>query len=87
MLGVVIWSCQDTGRAIIWCADHRDLAHYDGVPRGKTRISVTVGDLVEVSLMTDRSVRRCLTLKMVEPAYFPDIAEELKGRTRAIAAA
>ena len=33
------------------------------------------------------AVRRCAGLKMVEAGYFPDIAEELKGRTRAIAAA
>lgn len=87
MLGVVIWSCQETGRAIVWCADHRDLAHYDGAPVAGTRVIVQVGDLVEVSLMADKAVRRCAGLKMVEPGYFPDIVEELKGRTRAIAAA
>lgn len=87
MLGVVIWSCHETGRAIVWCADHRDLAHYDGATRGGLRVIVQVGDLVEVSLMADKAVRRCAGLKMVEAGYFPDIAEELKGRTRAIAAA
>ncbi len=87
MLGVVIWSCRETGRAIVWCADHRDLAHYDGAPRGLTRVCVEAGDLVEVALMSDSAIRRCRSLKMVEPGYFPEIANELKGRTRAIAAA
>ncbi|WP_149142996.1 hypothetical protein [Gemmobacter caeruleus] len=87
MLGVVIWSCQETGRAIIWCADHRDLAHYDGPPRGVTRIGVEVGDLVELSFQPGNAARRCHALRLVEPGYFPEIAEELKGNRRAIAAA
>lgn len=87
MLGVVIWSCQETGRAIVWCADHRDLAHYDGASRSGSRVGVQVGDLVEVSLMTEKAVRRCTGIKMIEAGYLPDIAENLKGRTRGIAAA
>ncbi len=82
MLGVVIWSCQETGRAIVWCADHRDLAHYGGA-----NLNIQVGDLVQVTLKSDSAVRRCQSMKLVEQGYFPDIAEELKGRTRAIAAA
>ena len=87
MLGVVIWSCQSTGRAIIWCADHRDLAHYERPAVSATRISVEAGDLVEVVLMTERSVRRCVSMKLVEAAYMPEVAAELKGRRQAIAAA
>lgn len=87
MLGVVIWSCRETERAIVWCADHRDLAHYEGTPRGLTRLGVEAGDLVEVAFKSDSAVRRCKSLKMVERGYFPEIAEELRGRRRAIAAA
>lgn len=87
MLGVVIWRCKNTGRAIIWCSDHRDLAHYDGEVAGEAALSIEVGDLVEATLMPSRSVRRCIDLKLVEAAYMPGVAHELTGRKQAIAAA
>ncbi|MEH7829174.1 hypothetical protein [Gemmobacter denitrificans] len=85
MLGVVIWSCQRTGRAIVWCSDHRDLAHYDGA--GTSVLRIEVGDLVEVTLMREKSVRRCVDMKLVEAAYMPEVAQNLRGRPAAIAAA
>lgn len=91
MLGVVIWSCQRTGRAIVWCSDHRDLAHYDGPAQGTSRVRIEVGDLVEVALMSEKSVRRCVSMKLIEAAYMPEVASELKCQSRrqaiAIAAA
>lgn len=82
MLGVVIWSCQRTGRAIVWCSDHRDLAHYEGAAVG-----IAAGDLVEVTFTPEKSIRRCAAMRLVEAAYMPEVAQELRGRRRAIAAA
>lgn len=90
MLGVVIWACQKSGRAIVWCADHRDLAHYDARSSVSGKLRIDAGDLVEVSLVSDKSVRRCVGLRLVEAGYMPEVAAELKhaGRRRlAIAAA
>lgn len=87
MLGVVIWSCQRTGRAIVWCSDHRDLAHYDGSAPGKPPARIDVGDLVEMAFVEDCSVRRCTDLRVIEQGYMPDVVSELRGRRTAIAAA
>lgn len=90
MLGVVIWCCHTTGRAILWCADHRDLAHFDARSAGMTPIRVNVGDLVEMSLRSEATVRRCVDLRLVEAGYMPEIADELRNQRpgpRAIAAA
>ena len=87
MLGVVIWSCQTTGKAIIWCADHGDLAHFDGTGSNPAQILVAVGDLVHVTLIRSSAVRRCARLELVEQGYMPEITDHLRTRPRAIAAA
>jgi len=89
MLGVVIWACQRTGKAIVWCADHRDLAHFDAASTISGKLRIEVGDLVEVALVSGRSVRRCASLKLVEANYMPEVANELKvaGRRRRLAIA
>ena len=87
MLGVVIWCCQTTGRAIIWCADHGDLAHFDGVPARADGPVLVVGDLVEIDLQVLGSVRRAARLRMVEAGYMPEILDSLTARRRPIAAA
>lgn len=89
MLGVVIWACQQSGRAIVWCADHRDLAHYDARSSVSGRLRIDAGDLVEVSLAGDSAVRRCVGLRLVEVGYMPDIAANLKhaGRRRRLSIA
>ncbi|GGW21717.1 hypothetical protein GCM10011452_03430 [Gemmobacter lanyuensis] len=87
MLGVVIWSCQTTGKAIIWCADHGDLAHFDGAGSMTGAVMVSAGDLVDVTLMRSSAVRRCARLELVEAGYMPEIADHLRTRPRAIAAA
>lgn len=87
MLGVVIWTCDKTGRAIIWCSDHRELAHYEGGRAQAGAPRIEVGDLVEATLSPAHPVRRCLSLRMFEQAYMPGVAAELKGRSIAIAAA
>ena len=87
MLGVVIWCCQSTGRAIIWCADHGDLAHFDGFTPRADRIVLGVGDLVDVEVQMLGSVRRCARLRVVEAGYMPEILDSLTERRRPIAAA
>lgn len=55
-----------------------------------TPIRVTVGDLVEMSLRTEGTVRRCMALRLIEAGYMPEIADELRNHRpgpRAIAAA
>ncbi len=88
MLGVVIWTCQNSGRAIIWCSDHRELAHFDGKSDGHGPVmKIEVGDLVEATFMPTRPIRRCTSLKLVEANYMPSVATELTARPHAIAAA
>ena len=59
MLGVVIWTCQRTGQAIVLCSDGRDLAHFDGPGAGNGQERVAAGDLVEMSFCAGVAVRRC----------------------------
>ena len=89
MLGVVIWTCQRTGQAIVLCSDGRDLAHFDGPGAGNGQERVAAGDLVEMSFYAGVAVRRCASLRLIESGYMPDVADHLRraGRRKAIAAA
>jgi hypothetical protein len=87
MLGVVIWSCKASGRAIVWCSDSKDLAYYEGrkLQRGPAPI-IETGDLVEVEIATRGILRRATKLHLIEAGYMPDLVDSLNVRT-AIAAA
>lgn len=87
MLGVVIWSCKVSGRAIVWCSDSKDLAYYEGrrLQRGPAPI-IETGDLVEVTIAPRGILRRCTSLRLVEAGYMPDLVHTLQTRA-AIAAA
>ena len=89
MLGVVIWTCQHTGQAIVWCSDGRDLAHFDGAGAAASAGLVAVGDLVEVSFGAAAPLRRAASLRLVEAGYMPEVAQHLHSAVRrhAIAAA
>jgi hypothetical protein len=87
MLGVVIWSCKVSGRAIVWCSDSKDLAYYEGrkLQRGPASI-IETGDLVEVQIAPKGPLRRATVMRLVEAGYMPDLVDSLQVRT-AIAAA
>lgn len=89
MLGVVIWSCQRTGRAIVWCSDGRDLAHFDGAGCPGPAEVLAAGDLVEVAFAPGLPVRRCTRLRLLESGYMPEVADQLHraGSRHAFAAA
>lgn len=70
MLGIVLWSSSAKRKAVIWCADHGDLAYlsdpdtgpkegaFDGTP-------IDTGDLVEFDCDTSTHVRMADNLRIV----------------------
>lgn len=81
MLGLVIWQCQNSGRAIVWCSDHRELAYFDGKPKpGRVVEALDIGDLVEVEIKSQGSTRRCISLKLLQAAFLPNVVDDLKAR-------
>lgn len=79
MLGVVIWKCSETGRAVVWCADHQELAHFEG---DVSVSSAEVGDLVRIELLQAETVRRCIQMDVLERDYMPAVADVLCARDR-----
>ena len=61
MIGVVLWSDAEAGKAVIWCEDHGDLAFYS-TPEGDAvpRIFFDAGDMVSFEIKVERSMR-CVT--------------------------
>ncbi|MEQ6247851.1 hypothetical protein ABMC89_03070 [Sulfitobacter sp. HNIBRBA3233] len=55
MLGAVLWSDEDAGRAVIWCADQGPLAFHVGPPRLRTgdTVSFEIELVVEHRLAVD----------------------------------
>lgn len=81
MLGLVIWQCQNSGRAIVWCSDHRELAYFDGKPRlGRVVEPLDIGDLVEVEIRSHGATRRCVSLRLLQAAFLPNVVDDLKAR-------
>lgn len=80
MNGVVLWSCEESQRVIVWCEDHGQLAYARGAEnfvRGGAFPGV--GDLIAFDLRTVAGVRQCRAVRIVMRDSFPDIARTLKG--------
>ncbi|MDZ7710952.1 MAG: hypothetical protein U5K36_13595 [Roseovarius sp.] len=63
MLGLVLWCDAASGRAVIWCEDHGDLAWYEA--ESAAAAPVRAGDLVRVGLDGAGAVRRAHALWIV----------------------
>jgi hypothetical protein len=77
-LGIVIWVNAESETVMIWCEDCRNLAVAVGAAANTTtHVLPEVGDLVEVSVTHFGRLRECSNLRVVNRAYFPDVAETL----------
>lgn len=77
MYGVVIWTDTAGDRAIIWCEDHGELAHFRAERRSFGSHAFDAGDLLRFELGGTRSLRRALNPELVCAAHSPDLAERL----------
>jgi hypothetical protein len=75
MRGVIIWHCQNTRRAVVWCDDSGELAYANG---GRAWLnpgqSVSIGDYVAFDLRPSVSARSCTNLRLIESGHAPDLA-------------
>ena len=76
MFGVVLWSDSASGKAVIWCEDHGDLAFYKETEPG-TEVLLGAGDLVEFDIMLDRQFRFVNNPKVVSDSYSSGLADAL----------
>ena len=78
MFGVVLWSCKDERKAVIWCEDHGDLAFYNG---GRDSVfngdSLDAGDLVSFHMSETRNMRVATDPQLVAEQQYPEIADNL----------
>jgi hypothetical protein len=78
MRGVIIWHCQNTRRAVVWCDDSGELAYASG---GKSWINpfqrIAIGDYVAFELQPSSTSRSCVNLRLLEQGLAPELAGEL----------
>lgn len=90
MIGVVIWSCAQSHRVILWCDDGGPLAYVRGEAgfvaplRGFPAVGDVVAFNVEADQMGDavactgEGIRHARAVRVVERGSFPGIDEMLK---------
>lgn len=76
MFGVVLWSDSASGKAVIWCEDHGDLAFYTETETG-SQVLLEEGDLVEFDIMLDRQFRFANNPRVVSNSYSSGLADAL----------
>jgi cold shock CspA family protein len=81
MYGVVLWSDQADGKAVIWCEDHGDLAYFNGMIDGAPMPDMDAGDLVHFDLWQDARVRRASNLQLVGNQHYAGLADGLVQTT------
>lgn len=87
MCGVVLWSSDDDGRAVIWCEDHGNLAFYSGQTADMHEgPSLDAGDLIEFDLEDRHEHRRASNPKLLVEDHSPRIAVGLRNSAQAAAA-
>jgi len=79
MFGVVLWSDDKDGKAVIWCEDHRNLAFYKQESACEAEETFAPGDLVEFDLREENNLRLAVDPSLVAPHEFPAIAHDLKS--------
>ena len=86
MYGVIIWSDQALGRAVIWCEDHGDLAFYGGeTDSPMTGSPLAPGDLVFFELREDEKLRQAFSPRLVAVDEYPTLTHDLRETGREIA--
>lgn len=79
MFGVVLWSDTSSGKAVIWCEDHGDLAFYRE-PKAVDDIHLGPGDLVEFELQMESSFRYVRNPQLVHDNYSSGLADALASK-------
>lgn len=83
MRGVIIWHCETTDRAVVWCDDSGDLAYAGGKQAwANPGRSVAIGDYVAFELQPQAGTRSCKNLRLIEQGIAPELAGIL-GRMKA----
>lgn len=77
MYGVVLWSDQVDGKAVIWCEDHGDLAYFNGALDGAQMPDIGAGDLVQFDLRQEARVRRACNPRLVGNQHYAGLADGL----------
>lgn len=50
MIGVILWSDQQTSHAIIWCEDHSGLAYLTGAAAANMKDPLHAGEIVQLEI-------------------------------------
>lgn len=80
MMGVVLWSDQQVGKAVIWCEDQGKLAYVTGEQAEiTTNLELEAGDLVSFSLRMQSKLRFAENLSVVEENGYQGLDKTLKN--------
>lgn len=80
MMGVVLWSDQQVGKAVIWCEDQGKLAYVTGDQAEIcSDLDLEAGDLVSFSLRMQSRLRFAENLKVVEENGYQGLNETLRS--------
>lgn len=83
MRGVIIWHCQNTRRAVVWCDDSGELAYAsDDMAWANPKQPVAIGDYVAFDLRSSVSARSCANLRLIEQAHAPGLVGALNQPQR-----
>jgi hypothetical protein len=75
MRGVVIWHCQDSRRAVVWCDDSGELAYAGDRKAWASSVQkVLIGDYVAFDLSPESASRTCTNLRLIESGHAPELA-------------
>lgn len=82
MIGVVIWSSESTGKAVIWCEDQGPLAYLRGRDSllGEADWPVP-GDLLRLECETIGNLRHAHSVSVIAPKVCPQLPDALLGKT------
>jgi len=80
MMGVVLWTDQQVGKAVIWCEDQGKLAYVTGEQAETcSDLDLQAGDLVSFSLRMQSRLRFAENLTVVEENGYQGLEETLRS--------
>ena len=84
MLGVILWSDQADGKAVIWCEDQGKLAYVTGEQAEIcAEMELQAGDLVKFTLNMKSKLRFAENLKVIEESSHEGLPESLRMKRKA----
>jgi cold shock CspA family protein len=84
MLGVVLWTDQTEGKAVIWCEDQGKLAYLTGDQAALCAdMNLQAGDMVSFSLRMDKRLRFAENLSLIEENSHVGLADALRPEQQA----